>query len=36
MWPASGAPLRLEQIAELEAMPEFPGLLLQLAEIWAG
>jgi Uma2 family endonuclease len=36
MWPASGAPQRLEQIQVLEATPEFPGLQLQLDEIWAG
>jgi len=36
VWPASGAPQRLEQISVLEATPEFPGLQLQLAEIWAG
>jgi len=36
IWPASGAPQRLEQIDVLEATPEFPGLQLQLAEIWAG
>jgi len=36
VWPASGAPQRLEQIDVLEATPDFPGLHLQLAEIWAG
>ena len=36
VWPASGAPQRLEQIDVLEATPHFPGLQLQLAEIWAG
>ena len=36
VWPASGAPQRLEQIGVLEATPDFPGLQLQLAEIWAG
>jgi len=36
VWPASGAPQRLEQIDVLEATPDFPGLQLQLAEIWAG
>lgn len=36
VWPASGAPQRLEQLQVLEATPEFPGLQLQLAEIWAG
>ena len=35
VWPASGSPQRLEQIEVLEATPEFPGLQLQLAEIWA-
>ncbi|WP_315860076.1 Uma2 family endonuclease [Cyanobium sp. Alchichica 3B3-8F6] len=36
VWPASGESQRLEQIALLQAGPEFPGLQLQLAEIWAG
>jgi len=36
VWPASGAPQRLEQVGVLEATPDFPGLQLQLAEIWAG
>jgi Uma2 family endonuclease len=36
VWPASGASQRLEQIDVLEATPDFPGLQLQLAEIWAG
>ena len=36
VWSASGAPQRLEQLHVLEATPEFPGLQLQLAEIWAG
>lgn len=36
VWPPSGAPQRLEQVEVLEATPEFPGLQLQLAEIWAG
>jgi Uma2 family endonuclease len=36
VWPASGAPQRLEQLQMLEATPEFPGLQLQLEEIWAG
>lgn len=36
VWPATGAPQRLEQLQVLEATPEFPGLSLQLAEIWAG
>jgi Uma2 family endonuclease len=36
VWPASGAPQRLEQIEVLEATPDFPGLQLLLAEIWAG
>ena len=34
--PASRDPQRFEGIAVLEAVPEFPGLQLQLAEIWAG
>ena len=36
VWPASNASQRLEQIDVLEATPDFPGLQLQLAEIWAG
>jgi Uma2 family endonuclease len=36
VWPASGVSQRLEQIDVLEATPDFPGLQLQLAEIWAG
>ena len=36
VWPASGDPQRCEQIAVLEAGPDFPALQLQLAEIWAG
>ena len=36
VWPASGSPQRLEQLEVLEATSEFPGLQLQLAEIWAG
>jgi len=36
VWPASGSPQRLEQLQVLEATPEFPGLQLQLPEIWAG
>jgi Uma2 family endonuclease len=36
VWPASGEPQRLEACDRLEAGPQFPGLQLQLAEIWAG
>ncbi len=36
VWTASGAPQRLEQIDVVEATTDFPGLQLQLAEIWAG
>jgi Uma2 family endonuclease len=36
VWPASGAPQRLEAAVVLEAGAEFPRLQLQLAEIWAG
>ena len=36
VWPASGEPQRLEQAALLDAGADFPGLQLQLAEIWAG
>jgi Uma2 family endonuclease len=34
VWPASGGPDVLEQTAVLDAGPEFPGLRLQLEEIW--
>ncbi|MCS5692882.1 Uma2 family endonuclease [Cyanobium sp. FGCU-6] len=36
VWPTSGAPQRFEGLKVLEAGPEFPGLQLQLAEIWGG
>lgn len=36
VWPASGAPQRLASADVLNAGAEFPGLQLQLAEIWAG
>ena len=36
VWRAGAEPQRLEQMALLEAGPEFPGLQLDLAEIWAG
>ena len=36
VWAGSGASQRLEQIDVLKATPDFPGLQLQLAEIWAG
>ena len=36
VWPASGEPERRELVKVLEATSEFPGLQLQLAEIWAG
>jgi len=36
VWPASGDAQRFESLDELEAGPDFPGLQLQLAEIWAG
>jgi Uma2 family endonuclease len=36
VWPASGAPQRLDAADVLDAGAEFPGLQLQLAEIWAG
>ena len=35
-WPTSAPPKRLEQLQVLEATPDFPGLSLQLAEIWEG
>jgi len=35
-WPASAPPRRLERLQVLEATHEFPGLSLQLAEIWEG
>jgi hypothetical protein len=34
--PANRDPQRFEGIAVLEAVPEFPGLQLQLTKIWAG
>jgi len=36
VWPASGESQRLERIEQLEAGSDFPGLQLQLGEIWAG
>ena len=36
VWSTSGEPQRLEGCERLEAGPEFPGLQLQLSEIWAG
>ena len=36
VWPAIGEPQRLQQSQVLEAPAEFPGLQLQLSEIWAG
>ena len=36
IWPASGESQRFEGIEHLEAGAEFPGLRLQLGEIWAG
>ena len=36
IWPASGDPQRCENLPVLEAGAEFPGLQLQLEEIWAG
>ena len=36
IWPASGEPQRLEQATHLEAGSEFPGLCLDLEEIWPG
>jgi Uma2 family endonuclease len=36
VWPASGEPQRLDQLEWLDAGTEFPGLRLELAEIWAG
>lgn len=36
VWPASGEPQRIEACDRLEAGPDFPGLALELAEIWAG
>lgn len=36
VWRAGAEPQRQEQMALLEAGPEFPGLQLDLAEIWAG
>jgi Uma2 family endonuclease len=36
VWPATGVPTQLEHVETLEAVAEFPGLRLDLAEIWAG
>ena len=36
VWIASAQPQRLEQIQILEATADFPGLQLQLGEIWEG
>ena len=36
VWPISGDPKSFNGIEVLEAGPEFPGLQLQLAEIWEG
>jgi Uma2 family endonuclease len=36
IWPAGGDPQRCENLPVLEAGAEFPGLQLQLEEIWAG
>ena len=36
VWPATAPPRRLERLQVLEATPEFPGLSLQLPEIWEG
>lgn len=34
IWPSQGEPTRLEQARTLEAGPEFPGLQLDLQELW--
>lgn len=36
VWPASGAPRRIEQAELLEGGDDFCGLRLELGEIWAG
>lgn len=36
VWPASGPLQRLDTVDVLDAGPEFPGLQLQLPQIWAG
>jgi Uma2 family endonuclease len=36
VWPASGEPQRIEPAEGLEAGADFPGLQLELGEIWAG
>jgi Uma2 family endonuclease len=36
IWPQSGPSTRLEEAAVLQAGPQFPGLQLDLSEIWAG
>jgi Uma2 family endonuclease len=35
VWHASGEPLQLEGVATLNGEPEFPGLRLDLGELWA-
>jgi hypothetical protein len=36
IWPADGTPQRLERACRLEGGSLFPGLVLELAEIWSG
>ena len=36
VWPTSGEPRRIEPAEGLEAGADFPGLQLELGEIWAG
>ncbi len=36
VWPPDGASQRFEGLAVLEAGPDFPGLQLDLKELWAG
>lgn len=36
VWPASGLPQRLEACDRLQAGSDFPGLQLELDQIWAG
>ncbi len=35
VWPASGEPQRINEAELVDGGPEFPGLKLALAEIWA-
>jgi Uma2 family endonuclease len=36
VWPAQGRPARLDAATSLDAAPLFPGLRIELQEIWEG